>query len=51
MKKLKKDIEYDKDHEKLEEENLNESYLPKGRDIRTEARKQTYAKLVEKWCK
>ena len=51
LKDLEKDIEYDKDHEKLEEEDLNESYLPKGRDIRTEARKQTYAKLVEKWCK
>ena len=37
--------------EEVSEENLNESYLPKGRDIRTEARKQTYAKLVEKWCK
>jgi len=37
--------------EEVSEENLNESYFPKGRDIRTEARKQTYAKLVEKWCK
>ncbi len=51
MKALKKDIKFDKDREKLEEDNLNESYLPQGRDIRTEARKQTYAKLVEKWCK
>ena len=37
--------------EEVSEENLNESYLPKGRDIRENARQQTYAKLVEKWCK
>ncbi len=51
MKELEKDIEYDKDHEELEEEKLNESYLPQGRSIRENARQQTYAKLVEKWCK
>lgn len=46
------------DHDKYEdegydrrEENLNESFLPRDRDIRENARKQTYAKLVEKWCK
>ena len=37
--------------EEVSEENLNESYLPKGRNIRENARQQTYAKLVEKWCK
>ena len=37
--------------EEVSEENLNESFLPKGRDIRENARQQTYAKLVEKWCK
>lgn len=37
--------------EEVSEENLNESYLPKGRSIRENARQQTYAKLVEKWCK
>jgi hypothetical protein len=65
MKALKKDMEYDKKKEKLEEEveeieeqveeevteNLQESFLPKGRDIRTEARRQTFEKLVSKWCK
>ena len=66
MKALKKDMEYDKKKEKLEEEveeieeqveekevteNLQESFLPKGRDIRAEARKQTFEKLVSKWCK
>ena len=48
---------YDRKDEAIEEEvveekgSLNESYFPKGRDIREDARKQTYAKLVEKWCK
>lgn len=66
MKDLKKDMEYDKKKEKLEEEveeleeqveekevaeNLQESFLPKGRDIRAEARRQTFEKLVSKWCK
>ena len=37
--------------EEVSEENLNESYLPKSRSIRENARQQTYAKLVEKWCK
>lgn len=49
---LKKDVEYDKKHEPLEEEEeLLESFLPKGRDIRSNARQSTYNKLVEKWCK
>lgn len=37
--------------EEVVEEDLQESYLPKGRSIRESARQQTYAKLVEKWCK
>jgi hypothetical protein len=37
--------------EEVSEGNLNESFLPKGRSIRENARQQTYAKLVEKWCK
>jgi hypothetical protein len=37
--------------EKVSEDNLNESYLPQNHNIRTKARQQTYAKLVEKWCK
>ena len=49
---LKKDLEYDKKHEPLEEEEeIVESFLPKGRDIRSNARQSTYNKLVEKWCK
>tara|TARA_Y100001938_G_C8099594_1_gene440614 strand:- start:5577 stop:6593 length:1017 start_codon:yes stop_codon:yes gene_type:complete len=50
---LRKDMDYDEDHEDRDEPgtNFRESYLPQGRDIRTEARKRTYAKLLEKWCK
>jgi hypothetical protein len=46
----KKDDEaYVNEEEKAE--NLQESFLPKGRDIRAEARRQTFEKLVSKWCK
>ena len=50
---LRKDMDYDEDHEDRDERgtSFRESYLPKGRNIRENARKQTYAKLVEKWCK
>jgi hypothetical protein len=30
---------------------LNESFLPKGRDIRSAAREMTYDKLLKKWAK
>jgi hypothetical protein len=43
-------MRFDKRHEPLEEE-IVESFLPKGRSIRRNARQQTYTKLVEKWCK
>jgi hypothetical protein len=33
------------------EEDLNESFLPKGRDIRSAAREMTYDKLLKKWAK
>lgn len=45
----KDDEENSKEDEKSE--NLQESFLPKGRDIRAEARRQTFEKLVSKWCK
>ena len=32
-------------------ESLNESFLPKGRDIRSAAREMTYNKLLKKWAK
>ena len=50
---LRKDMEYDEDHEDRDEPgtNFRESYLPQGRSIRENARRQTYVKLVEKWCK
>ena len=32
-------------------ESLNESFLPKGRDIRSAAREMTYDKLLKKWAK
>lgn len=34
-----------------EEQELNESFLPKGRDIRSAAREMTYDKLLKKWAK
>jgi len=48
---LEKDIEFDKRHEPLEEDELNESFLPQARNIRSDARVQTYNKLLQKWCK
>ena len=50
---LRKDMDYDEDHEDRREKgtDFRESYLPQGRSIREKARKETYAKLVEKWCK
>jgi len=53
IKDLEKDETYDDDHESLEEDAspINESWLPKGRNIRSNARKQTFNKLIEKWCK
>jgi hypothetical protein len=35
----------------VSEEDLNESFLPKGRDIRSAAREMTYDKLLKKWAK
>jgi hypothetical protein len=52
-RKAKQELD-DEINEEVEEEvaeNLQESFLPKGRDIRTEARRQTFEKLVSKWCK
>ena len=37
--------------ESVNEEDLNESFLPKGRDIRSAAREMTYNKLLKKWAK
>ena len=37
--------------ESVNEEDLNESFLPKGRDIRSSAREMTYDKLLKKWAK
>ena len=37
--------------ESVNEEDLNESFLPKGRDIRSAAREMTYDKLLKKWAK
>jgi hypothetical protein len=34
-----------------EEQELNESWLPKGRDIRSSAREMTYDALLKKWAK
>jgi hypothetical protein len=50
---LRKDMEYDEDHEDRDERgtDFRESFLPQTKSIRENARKQTYAKLVEKWCK
>jgi hypothetical protein len=46
-------MEYDEDHEDRDERgtDFRESFLPQTKSIRENARKQTYAKLVEKWCK
>ena len=52
-RKAKQELD-DEINEEVEEEvaeNLQESFLPKGRDIRTEARRQTFEKLVSKLCK
>jgi hypothetical protein len=49
-KLMQQDGELDESFEE-EAENLQESFLPKGRDIRAEARRQTFEKLVSKWCK
>jgi hypothetical protein len=38
-------------NEAVSEEDLNESFLPKGRDIRSSAREMTYDKLLKKWAK
>jgi len=58
VKDIEKRMRFDKRHEPLEEDNIEgseeeivESFLPKGRSIRRNARQQTYTKLVEKWCK
>jgi len=51
LEEAKDEEEKEEIKEAAEEENLEESYLPKGRNIRENARHQTYAKLVEKWCK
>tara|TARA_Y100000310_G_scaffold305229_1_gene345147 strand:- start:2536 stop:3486 length:951 start_codon:yes stop_codon:yes gene_type:complete len=49
---LEHDKDYDDRHEPLEEDDqLNESFFPHDRDIRSKARAQTYSKLVNKWCK
>jgi hypothetical protein len=43
---------YDRQDETLEgEASLKESFLPKGRSIRANARQQTFDKLIQKWCK
>jgi hypothetical protein len=53
IKKIKDDMGYDEDHEDRDEKDTDfkESFLPKGKSIRESARQQTYAKLLEKWCK